>query len=267
MIGDFCAYLGHWPPYPLRYNDAAGLLRLLDRCGIDFALVSGLEALFALDAGEANEQLAQQIAGHERRLRPVGALNPARPTWRRDLADGRSRLGLAGFRLHPAYHGYRLDSSTAIEAAREVGESGHPLFIATFVEEDRFQNPAFAAAAVPAEQILALARAAPQTTIVLNNVTPEDATWLEEQSPSLPNVLFEINAMDKPGDGLAILVRRFGSRRLVFGSQAPFLYPEAALAVVLTSGLSEVDIEAVLQGNWQRHPALRLAAGQDRDSG
>ena len=267
MIGDFCTYLGHWPPYPLHYNDAAGLLHLLDRCGIDFAFVSGLEGFFALDVGEANEKLVQQVAGYERRLRPVGVLDPSRPTWRRHLAEGHNRLGIAGFRLHPAYHGYRLDSSEAIEVAREVGETGQPLFIATFVEEERFQSPAFAATPVPAGQILTLLEAAPQTTIVLNNLTPEEATWLEEQNPSLPNVLFEINAMDKPGDGLAALVRRFGARRLVFGSQAPFLYPEAALALVLTSSLSAAAIQAVLRENWQQHPVLRHAAGQDRNPG
>jgi predicted TIM-barrel fold metal-dependent hydrolase len=190
-------------------------------------------------------------------------LNPARPAWRRDLEEGRRRLGLAGFRLSPAYHGYRLDSSEAIEAAREVGETGRPLFIASFVEEERFQSPAFAAAAVPAGQILALLQAAPQTTFVLNNLTPEDAIWLEEQAPSLPNLLFDINAMDKPAEGLATLVRRFGPHRLVFGSQAPFLYPEAALALVLTSDLSEAEIEAVLRANWQRHPVLRRAAEPD----
>ena len=263
MIGDFCTYLGYWPPYQLPYNDAVGLTHLLDRCGVDFAFVSALEGLFALDAGEANALLARQVAGHERRLRPVGALNPARPTWRRDLEEGCRRLGLAGYRLHPTYHGFRADGGEAIEAAREVGEAGLPLFVAAFVEEERFQHPAFAAAAVPREQLLALLQAAPQTTFVLNNLAPEDAIWLAEQAPALTNVVFDINAMDKPAEGLEVLVGRVGPHRLVFGSQAPFLCPEAALALVLTGGLNEAETEAVLRGNWQRHPVLRRAAGRD----
>ncbi len=262
MIGDFCTYLGDWPPYPLTHNDAPGLLRLLDRCGIAFAFVSGLDGLFAYQAGEANARLAEMVAGHERRLRPVGALNPTRPTWRADLADGCERFGLAGFRLHPAYHGYRLDSPEAVEVAQALGELGLPLFIATYVDEERFQHPALKAPAVPVAQILALLQAAPATTVVINNLAPEEAAWLEEQGAPLADVWFDINTMDKPGDGLATLVARCGAGRLLFGSQAPFLYPEAALALALAGGLSDADSQAVLHGNWQRSAVLRRAAGR-----
>jgi uncharacterized protein len=261
MIVDFCTYLGGWPPYPLTCSDGAGLLQLMDRTGIDVAFVSGLEGLFAFQASEANAALAGRVAGHERRLRAVGALNPARPTWRADLADGRQHLGFAGFRLHPAYHGYRIDGPEAVDVARTVGELGLPLFVATFVDEERFQHPALTAAAVPVAQILALLQSAPATTVVLNNLAPEEAAWLEEQGTCPPDVWFDVNAMDKPGDGLAALVRAWGAGRLVFGSQAPFLYPESALALVLAGGLSGADSEAVLRGNWQRSEVLRRAVG------
>ena len=262
MIGDFCTYLGNWPPYPLIYNDASGLVRLLDRCGIAFAFVSGLDSLFAYQAGEANARLAEMVARCEFRLRPVGALNPALPTWRADLATGYERFGFAGFRLHPAYHGYRLDSPESVAVAQALGELGLPLFVASYVDEERFQHPALKAPAVPVAQILALLQAAPATTVVINNLAPEEAAWLEEQDAPLAHVWFDINAMDKPGDGLAALVGRFGAGRLVFGSQAPFLYPEAALALALAGGLSEADSQAVLRGNWQRSAILQRAAGQ-----
>lgn len=261
MIGDFCAYLGDWPPYPLAYNDAAGLLHLLDRCGIACAFVSELSGLFAYQPGEANARLAEQVACCATRLRPVGVLNPTLPTWRADLAAGHQAYGFAGFRLHPNYHGYRSDSPEAVVVAQALGELGLPLFIATGEYEERFQHPALRIPAVPTGQILALLHAAPATTVVINGLAPEEATWLTEESAALAHVWYDICAMDKPAGGLAALVQRFGAGRLLFGTQAPFLYPEAALALVLAGGLSETDGQAVLWGNWQRSAVLRRAAG------
>jgi uncharacterized protein len=264
MIVDFHAYVGDWPPYPLSYRDPPGLLRLLDRCAIEVAFVSGLDGLFAYNAGEANAHLAEIVAPLRKRLRPVGTLNPALPTWRADLADGSRRHRLAGFRLHPAYHGYRLDNPEVAAVAQAVGEAGLPLFVSAFVDEERFQHPALRIPAVPLAQMRALSQAAPATTLVVNNLSPEEAaTWLTAGLNGT-DVWFDIANMDKESDGLVALVRRYGTERLVFGSQAPFLYPEAIVALALLGGLDEAQGEAVLSGSWQRSAVLsRAVAGDD----
>ena len=46
MIVDWCAYVGEWPTYELRYRDAAGLLNLMDCCGVDAACVSLAGGMF-----------------------------------------------------------------------------------------------------------------------------------------------------------------------------------------------------------------------------
>ena len=287
MIVDFCAYLGDWPTYELPYRTADGLLSLMDRCGVGAACVSLAGGMFAFDAREANERLVQAIAPHRNRLWPIGTLDPTVPTWREDLEDGLERLDLAGFRLHPTYQGYPLDSPDVLDLAGRLTDAGRPLFVALYVDEERFQHPAIRVPDVPIAEIVRLIRQAPATTIVLNSLKVEHALPLLEAELSLQKapaavpgcgnrpeggpqsrlfsgeaelhldrVYLDINAMDMPFDGLRSLAETHGVDRLVFGSQMPFLYPEAALMVVEHSGLASVEIEAILERNWQASPVL-----------
>lgn len=260
MIVDFCAYLGDWPTYELPYRTADGLLSLMDRCGIGAACVSLTGGMFAFDAREANERLVQAIAPHRNRLWPIGTLDPTVPTWREDLEDGLGRLDLAGFRLHPTYQGYPLDSPEVLNLAGRLADAGRPLFVALYMDEERFQHPAIRVPEVPIAEIVRLIRQAPATTVVLNSLKVEHASPLLEAGQHLDRVYLDVNAMDMPFDGLRSLVETHGVDRLVFGTQMPFLYPEAALMVVEHSGLAPVEIEAILECNWQASPVLaRLA--------
>jgi predicted TIM-barrel fold metal-dependent hydrolase len=256
MIVDFCAYLGDWPTYELRYRDGSGLLHLMDRTGIDAACVSLAGGMFAYDAREANERLVREIGERRDRLWPVGTLDLTAPTWREDLEDGLERLGLVGYRLHPAYHGFAPDAPEALAAAEQLARTGRPLFLALYVDEERFQHAALRAPEVPIAGIASLIQAAPRTTIVLNSLRTAQARQLFETGVDLDRVYLDVNAMDQDFEGLRTLVRDHGVERLVYGSQIPFLYPEAARMVVDHSELSEHEIEAILEGNWRASPVL-----------
>jgi len=256
MIVDFCAYVGDWPTYELPYRTADGLLSLMNRCSIGAACVSLAGGMFSFDSREANERLVGAIDGHRDRLWPIGTLDPTVPTWREDLADGLGRLDLAGFRLHPTYHGYSLDAPDILDLAVLLADAGRPLFVALLVDEERFQHPAIRVPDVPIAEIVRLIRQAPATTIVLNSLKAEHALSLLEAGLPLDRVYLDINHMDVPFDGLQVLVKTIGVNRLIFGSQMPFLYPEAALMVVEHSGLSEAEIEAILEHNWKASPVL-----------
>jgi len=241
---------------PYREIGQRAVAYVMDRCGIGAACVSLAVGMFAFDAREANERLVQAIARHRNRLWPIGTLDPTVPTWREDLEDGLGRLDLAGFRLHPTYHGYPLDAPDALDLATWLADAGHPLFVALYVDEERFQHPAIRVPDVPIAEIVRLIRQAPATTIVLNSLKVEHALPLLEAGLHLDRVYLDVNAMDMPFDGLRSLAETHGVDRLVFGTQMPFLYPEAALMVVEHSGLASVEIEAILERNWQASPVL-----------
>lgn len=257
MIVDLHAYLGNWLPYRLAVNDAAGLIRLMDRHGIECAFVSNSEGMFAFDPASANQDLAHWVTNYRARLFPVGAINLALANWRADALDGIARLRLAGIRLHPTYHGYALDSDQVIALAELLAERGVPLFLATFVDEERFQHPAMRAPAISIANLIQLIRRVPRTTIVLNNLFPEEAELLLLESDlSIENVVMDITAMDKPFNGLQRILTRFGNAHLVYGSQMPFLYPEATLALVRANGFPAADVNAILENNWRKNPTL-----------
>lgn len=256
MIVDFCAYLGDWPTYELRYRDAKGLLKLMDRCAIDAACVSLAGGMFRYDAREANERLCQRVAGHRDRLWPIGTVNPSVPTWREDVQDGIERQQLAGFRIHPTYQMYGLTAPPVLALAAMLSAAARPLFVALYVDEERFQHPAIRVPDVGLSEVGALIAQAPDTTLVLNGLKTSHALELFQAGAVRDGVYLDIDAMDQDYDGLRSLAQRYGKERLVYGSQMPFLYPEAALMVVEHSGLPDEDTEAILSHNWQASSVL-----------
>ena len=258
MIVDFCAYLGEWPTYELSYRDADGLLHLMDRCAIDAACVSLAGGMFRYDAREANECLCQLTEGHRDRLWPVGSVNPSVPTWCEDVRDGIERLGMSAYRIHPTYHGYELTAPAVLDLADILAGANRPLFIALCVDEERFQHPAIRVPEVSVSEIGAFVSRVPDTTIVLNGVKTSQVQELFWTSDVLDLVYLDIDALDQDFRGLRTVVEKYGVERLVYGSQMPFLYPEAALMVAEYSGLPDKDIEAILSGNWWASPVLSV---------
>jgi uncharacterized protein len=256
MIVDFCAYIGEWPTYSLPHATVEGLLHVMDRARIDAACVSLTGGMFRFDTQNANEQLAQMVEGERDRLWPVGVLDPTLPTWRRDFQEGIEQWHFAGFRLHPNYGGYSLNDPAVIECVHALADANLPLFIASYVDEERFQHPAMRVPPVPLAEIETLIKAAPQATIVLNNLRVDSAQTLLQSGVPLENLYLDINAMDVPFDGLHTLVTNYGSDRLLFGSQIPFLYPEAARMVLAYANLPDATVQAILADNWQGSPVL-----------
>ena len=256
MIVDFCAYLGEWPTFELRYHDAGGLLHLMDRCGIDAACVSLTSGMFRHDAHEANTRLCRDIAGHRDRLWPIGTVNPTVPTWREDVRIGLEQLELSGFRIHPTYHGYALDDPAVLDLTTALADARCPLFVALYVDEGRFQHPAIRVPEVRIDAIEAWIASAPGTTMVLNGLRTAQATELFASGVALDRVYLDVDAMDQDYRGLHTFVMQHGAEHLVYGSQMPFLYPEAALMVVEHAGLPQSSVEAILARNWQSSPVL-----------
>ena len=115
MIIDVNAWVGHWPFRRLRHNTVQGLLRLMDRNGIDRAVVASIHGVFYRDAHSANEELAGQVLRRRDRLIPFATLNPTCAGWKEDLRRCVEDLELCGIRLVPQYHGYDPESDAALE--------------------------------------------------------------------------------------------------------------------------------------------------------
>ena len=76
MLIDTNAYLGHYAFRQLRHNTPADLLKLMDKKGIDKALVSSASAITYRNTQPANEELGVLTKPHRDRLIPMAVINP-----------------------------------------------------------------------------------------------------------------------------------------------------------------------------------------------
>ena len=141
MIIDVNAWVGHWPFRQLRHNTVQGLLRLMDRSGIDRAVVASVHGVFYRNAHSANEELAKQVLRHRDRLIPFATLNPTYAEWGEDLRRCAEDLELCGIRLVPQYHGYDLDSDASLDLLDAVSDLGWCVQVPMRIVDRRQRHP------------------------------------------------------------------------------------------------------------------------------
>lgn len=127
MIYDADTWIGHWPFQSLPRRSAGELVGLMDRHGIDKALVGNLNGLLYKDVHEANHELHRDIASLRDRLTPCAIINPTYFGWQRDLRQCREQFGMPVVRMLPDYHGYTLDDPCAAELVAEAVALGMPI--------------------------------------------------------------------------------------------------------------------------------------------
>ncbi len=108
MIVDMNVYVGRWPFAPLGYESAEDVLRLMDRAGIDRAVLTSFDSVFYYDAEIGNRDVGKACQRHPDRLVPFAVVNPNLLGWRRHLAECVDQYGIRGIRLHPDYHKFSL---------------------------------------------------------------------------------------------------------------------------------------------------------------
>ena len=264
MIFEANAYIGQWPFRPLPHASADGLLRLMDRKGIDKAVVSSSSAIFYRNAHEGNLELFAAVKGHADRLVPFATINPTYTRWKDDLAECVEKLGMKGLRLHPYYHGYTPADGVFAELAAEAVRHGVPLSISVAMEDQRQRHwlvelPHVDRSVVVNDHVLQAMGQTPAATFILLTVGYSGFSGYEVKrllAEAPKDVLdggrlwFAVSAAVYPpvAERLDLLASVAG-QRFVFGSQIPFKYPEPAMLMVNALPIDEQGKERVRSGN------------------
>lgn len=239
MIFDINAWLGSWPFRSLKDNIPETLVARLDRSGIDSAAVSQIEAIFHRNVQPANEKLAEAVIPFEGRLVPMATINPTYPKWEDDLKTCHEELGMAGVRLFPQYHNYRVDGPEGRKVVEACRERNLPVFIPHRMEDTRERHWMDPGKVVDLNGVANLIAAFPDATIVISNArgivhTPlwqraeiRDHSWYVDLS--LAEVHYVLHGDITKMKDLTDLVEQGGANHLLFGTHVPFSYPGAAL--------------------------------------
>ncbi len=251
MIIDCNANIGRWPFRRLNYSDPAGLLGRLARCGIRQAWAGAFEAVLARDCHMENGPLAEAVSGHEA-LVPLATINPEFPRWEQDLCACVRSYGFRGIRVYPNYHLYTLDDprfEALLTAAEELG-----VFVALAVRmtDERHHFPRCMIPPVDLEPLPALAGKHPQLRILVVNGNNGDVGRIASAIEGLPNLYFEMSRFESVC-GVETVARRIGVHRVLFGTHAPYYYPESALLKITREcSFTAAEQEAILGGNAEQ---------------
>jgi predicted TIM-barrel fold metal-dependent hydrolase len=250
---DVNVWLSRWPFRRLPDDQPEDLVRRLRRLGVTEAWAGSLDALLHRDLGAVNSRLVDACRTHGAGLlRPFGAVNPLLPDWREELRRCHQDLGMPGIRLHPSYHGYSLEHPAFAELLGEASRRGLIVQVALKMEDERTLHPLLKGLSTtdPAPLAGLLARE-PRSKVVLLNALGNLRGEPLKRLLAAGGIWVDI-AMLEGAAGLERMVAQLGPERLLFGSNAPLFYAEAAHLKLKESILTPEHSEAIRQTNAQR---------------
>jgi hypothetical protein len=248
-IIDTNVWLGRWPIRRLRLEEPAPLAEKLKSNGVTRAWASSLEAILHKDIAGVNARLAETCRQFPMFV-PFGAVNLALPRWERDI-EACAAAKMAGIRLLPGYHGYKLDDARLVDALKLATEKRLAVQFSLALEDERTQNPLMR---VPVPDISPLPKtlaAAPGARVMILN-------WLRSMAgkPVLmalggTPLLFDIGLLEGIG-GIEAALEELPAERLCFGSYAPVFYHEAAKLKLQESELTDSQMNKITHENAEQ---------------
>ncbi len=259
MIVDVNGYLGHFAFRQLRHNTADGLLRLMDRKGIERTVVASASAITYRNPQAGNAEVAAEVKAHRDRLIPFAVLNPFYAGWRDDLKTCHEQFQMTGVRLFPKWHNYQLSDRCCLDLVQAATERGLVISIPIRVEDKRQRSWLIDVPDVLLDEIGTLVKACPEARFVLLNGLDFVRSPLGRKESGLPaNYVIELSRLSALlANELGHLLTQLGPDRLVFGTGMPFNYPDAALLRLEVLEVSPADKEKI---RW-RNAAKLLGLG------
>jgi len=241
-IVDTNVSLFHWPFRRLPLDTTNALIKKLRSLGIVEAWAGSFEGILHRDIAAVNQRLSDECRRWPE-LVPIGSINLELPDWERDVRQCFEQHNMPGIRLHPNYHGYRLDDSRFARLLELATAAGRFVQIAAAMEDTRTQHPKVRVDDVDFRALPNVMKRVARAKVQILNYRPRGASFDELLKTS--GIYFDTARVDGT-DGVPNLVEQAGRSRVMFGTHAPFLIPEASLIRVNESGLlDEAAIRSV----------------------
>jgi predicted TIM-barrel fold metal-dependent hydrolase len=252
MIIDVNVSLSRWPFRRLPCDELPRLIEKLRECGVTEAWAGSFDGVFHKDIAGVNARLFDECQrSGPVLLRPFGSVNPALADWREDLRRCHEDYEMPGIRLHPAYHGYRLDDPVFAELLTRAQQCGLIVQIVVRIEDPRMQHHLMRVPDVDTKPLPGVVATHPGLRVVLlgalQSVRGEAVTQLIRAG----QVYVEISTLEGVG-GISSLLSRVPGDRILFGSHCPYFILESAVFKLQESELPAAEASAIIHQNARR---------------
>jgi len=226
---------------PQRRGTVSDLLSACEEASITGALVQSV-ATTPAQVKSINEFIARTVAEHPDRLVGFGTLHPESEDIEGDV-NHLLELGLRGVKLHPDIQKFALNDPHSM-ALFEACADRLPFLIHAGDDRFSYSNP---------KQFVPVLDAFPHTTVIAAHLGGY-SVWDEAADAFCGK--YERLWVDccsctfcLPLDRIETLIRRYGTDRVLFGSDYPMWDPKREVETLLSLPFSDAEFEKILSKN------------------
>lgn len=212
LIIDGHAHLGEWPGFFINQPDAGTMIKVMDRIGMQAAIVSANAALSS-DPEYGNQMVLRAVQSYPGRILGYAVANPH---YAEDLEGSLHRYldqpGMVGIKLHPETHddypllGPRYEPVWAVATERRV-----PVLFHTYFGGD---SP---------EEIAELARRYPKVPLLVGHMLQDKSLEaMAELANAFPNIYVDLSVPDTFGVTEFFVEALDDIRKIIFGTDFPW---------------------------------------------
>jgi predicted TIM-barrel fold metal-dependent hydrolase len=253
MVIDCNTFIGHWPFRKLEHNTAEKLVALMDKSGIDKAMVSSINAIFYNDVMQGNMELAEEIKPYADRFLPVAVINPEYPGWQLDLDYCLDELGMKAIEIYPGYHNYQPNSPNLAKLLEIAAERNVLVHIPCRLIDIRGRHWMDTPENISEKDVFTIASLCDRTNFLISSsVSINMARALKPLAESRSGrILYDFSRLEQFSfsQTFQALINLVGCESIVFATGAPFQYPDVQWVKLHYLNLDDEDLRRITSGN------------------
>ncbi len=228
---DAHAHLGAYYDFYIPRPDAATMVEVMDRLGVDRACISSCMACGA-DVPRGNEMTAAAVRAFPDRFIGYASVNPHYPQRvYGELQRSFDELGLTMIKLHPSIVDYSISGPAYEPVWRFAAERKTVVLSHTWA----------GAATCSPKQFEPLAKAHPEVIFILGHSGGTPAGYVEaiEITQRCPNIYLDLCRSEMSRFWVERIVTEAGPERVLWGTDFPFIEPSYVLGRLACTTLSD----------------------------